>query len=207
MANQAWYFGSIGNSQFHIKREDDHIFFSKYYPEIRVSWQFNSAGRIDRITGRKSRLPSQQTSECFVTLVSIDKHQNPEKEKAWIDSTATLFPLPRELDTMNWKFAQQPYYQQYLSLFTFGHHMVRECFAGIVQGSTIPRLQQKGNLHEFPLSDIQKGMLEYAILEQASHLKPRAFIESRSQAQVRYETYTRATRRNIARDGVIAPFT
>lgn len=84
-------------------------------------------------------------------------------------------------------------YRDALSLATRAvFNVVRECFAGIVQGSTIPRLQQKDNPRERPLSDIKQGMLEYAILEQASRLKPRAYIESRSQAQVRYEAYTNA---------------
>lgn len=189
MADKAFYFGSVGNSQFHIKREDEHIFFSKYYPDIKISWQFNSAGRIDRITGRKNRPVGQRTKACYVDVVRIDGHQNPEKEKAWLVGTATLFPLPTELNTINWRFATQPYHQQYLSLFTFSHHMVRECFAGIINGTTEPRRKPKDNPRELPLSDIKPGMLEYTILGQASRLKPRAFIKNRSEADVRYEVF------------------
>jgi hypothetical protein len=189
MSDSVLYFGFVENSSFHIKRDGDRIYFSKYYPDIRVSWQFNNAGRIDRITGRKNRPLKQQNAECYSDLVRIDGHQNPEKEKAWITSTATLFPLPPELNTINWKFANQPYYQQYLSLFTFGHGMVRECFAGIVAGRTEWRHKPNETSPERPLSDIKQGMLEYAILEQASCLRPRAYIKNRSQANVRYEVF------------------
>lgn len=197
MNTLAHYFGSVDTSLFHIKREDDHLYFSKIYPEIKVSWQLNSAGRIQRITGKKTKLSPKQMNKLFVTLVSIDGHMDREKEKAWWTGAATLFPLPRELYSINWKFASQSYHEQYYSLFTFGHQMVCGCFTGIVQGITQPRHGPKKNPCEQPLSDIKRGMLEYAILEQAAALVPRALIDViKHTASVRYEVFNAEKRQS-----------
>lgn len=121
------YVGMSGHSKIRVKPVFDHVFFERVYGgKIKLSWRFNSEGRLDLADAMI--FPK---NDIWNLIKTVDFGEAPHD---WSSRKVLYKPLPRDIYLVNLGFSYLGPNKKYESLMRFGHSMAGDLLRNLEKG-------------------------------------------------------------------------
>lgn len=189
--DQIQYRDLVEGNMVHLKLMENHVYLSKFTLELKINWRFNSRGRLDLIN---IKLKDGSQNNGFHDLVRIPKTSAAANRRDWKSSEVFLYPLPREIDCISYKFVKMNDYAKYIKLTGIGHCWAGKCHKNILERN-FPPPHVNRRAWQLPFSDIDKSSEISQILEDASNIFPKLQMLTSATGIIEYERYTPHTSR------------
>lgn len=169
----------------HLNYIDDHIFLSRYFGELRISWRFNVEGRIEKIDG-KFRYGVKRGE--FSDFLRVPACSGSREDPGWKNSEVVLYDLPREIDKISRRFSSLDSEEKYKELLKRGHSWAHKSYDFVQNYSEAPAEFSRAP-QEKPFSDIDESTLTFHILRKASGIYPDLDVTGSGIGELTYSDY------------------